>query len=367
MSINNKITNNNTKKICTKVDENNIFVNTYCHCKGHFRSDHTVVIIMPCCHIMHEDCYSDYLKKKNINFMENDNHFKCPFCKIKVTHVMHEYMLSHEFAQKKYKQLIIDIKSIKLNQDDISINITNLPVSIIKTTSIINKLLGAKTKNDLISTIDSIISCCNMKLNIIDNTSKHKIRITKDNHIEWIDKKINNSKMAIISNHSSYLDPILMYYLFRCGFLANEFILESDLGQIIASKLKLLIFKKGVDTNVVDKMKNYVNNDVDRIGVFPEGAIGNNNTLIRFRTGAFHLGIPVCPIVIKFKKMMYDDDLKTCMLKILTQDSIDIDIFISDLIYPPFDDIKIEKIRNFMGKVGNLKLSRAINRPVKTK
>lgn len=361
MSKNNKILNN---KIIN-YEKNTIIINTFCSCGDYFRNTNTLVIIMPCCHIMHEECYYDYLKKNNINFMKNNNHQKCVFCKIKVSHVMHESMLSHEFAKKKYKQLIIDIQSIKLNQSEVEINITNFPVSIIKLTSIMNKLLGAKTKNDLISTIDSIISCCNIKLNIIDNTTKNKIRITKNNCIEWIDKKINNSKMAIISNHSSYLDPLLIYYLFRCGFLASDFILGSDLGKIMASKLKLLIFKRNVDKNVVNKMKEYVKNEVDRIGIFPEGTIGNNNTLLRFRSGAFHLGIPVCPVIIKFKKMIYHDDLKTCILKILTQDSIEIDIYISDLIYPPFDNEKIEKIRRFMGKVGNLKLSRAANRFIK--
>jgi 1-acyl-sn-glycerol-3-phosphate acyltransferase len=354
--INNKIIDNNDK---------NILVNTFCSCGEYFVNSNVLVIIMPCCHIMHEECYYDYLKNKNINFMENDNHLECTFCKNKVTHVMHEFMLSHDFAKKKYKQLIIDIESVKMNQEETSISITNLPVSIIKFTSIMNKLLGAKTKNDLISTIDSIISCCNIKLNIIDNTSKNKIRITKDNHIEWIDKKINNSKMAIIANHSSYLDSILIYYLFRCGFLASDFILGSDLGRIVASKLKLLIFKRNVDKNVVEKMKEYINKDVNRIAIFPEGTVGNNTTLIRFRTGAFHLGVPILPVVIKFKKMIYDDDFKTCILKILTQDSIEIDVHVSDLIYPPFNEDKIEKIREFMGKVGKLKLSRATNRFLK--
>lgn len=346
-------------------DEKNILVNTFCTCKDYFRNYHTLVIIMPCCHVMHENCYADYLKEKNINFMENNNHLQCPFCKNKVKHVMHECMLSHEFAKKKYKQLIIDVNSIKLNQSEVKINIPNLPVSIIKMTSIMNKLLGAKTKDDLISTINSIISCCNMKINIIDNTLKHKIKISKDNHIEWIDKKINKSKMAIISNHSSYFDPILMYYLFRCGFLTSDFILGTDLGKVIASKLKLLIFKRNVDKNVVEKMKEYVKNDVDRIGIFPEGTIASNGTIVRFRTGAFHLGIPVLPITIRFKKMMYDHDLKTFILKVLSQEKINVDIYISDLIYPPFNDEKIEKVRIFMGKVGNLKLSRAINKFLK--
>ena len=109
-------------------------------------------------------------------------------------------------------------------------------------------------------------------------------------------------------------------------------------------------------------MKKYLEKEVDRIGIFPEGLIKTNDTLCRFRTGAFYLGVPVCPIVIKFDKMIFDHDMKTFILKLMSQDVINVEVYISDLIYPPFTKEKIEKIRNFMGEVGELKLSRATNK-----
>jgi 1-acyl-sn-glycerol-3-phosphate acyltransferase len=351
----------------TNIDNNSedkdALVNSYCSCGDYFRDDHSLVILMPCCHIMHEKCYTECTKKSQIKFLNNNNSnkIKCKLCKIEITHVINEHMLQHGFANKKYKQLKIDLYTVKLNQKQVSINITNLPIGLIKLTSILNKLLGSKSKNDIVSTIDSLFNCMNLKLKIIDNTRINRIKITGDK-ITWIDDKINKSKMAIISNHSSYLDPIIMYYLFRCGFLTSDFILTTDIGKLIAEQMKLLIFKRNVDTNVVNKMKKYLEDDIDRIGIFPEGLVKTNDTLCRFRTGAFYLGVPVCPIVIKFDKMIFDHDMKTCILKLMTQDVINVKIYVSDLIYPPFNKEKIEKIRNFMCEVGDLKLSRVINK-----
>ena len=321
---------------------------------------------MPCCHIMHAECYTDCLKKHQVKFVNNSNNtnnknIKCKLCKNEVDHVINEYMLQHEFANKKYKQLKIDLYSVKLNQRQVPLDVTNIPVSLIKLASILNKLLGIKSKPELISTIDSLFNCMNLKLKIIDNTKNDRIKIVND-QVKWIDNKLNKTKMAIISNHSSYLDPIIMFYLFRCGFISSDFVLGTDIGRLIAAQLNLLIFKRNVDTNIVDKMKKYLEKEVDRIGIFPEGLIKTNDTLCRFRTGAFYLGVPVCPIVIKFDKMIFDHDMKTFILKLMSQDVINVEVYISDLIYPPFTKEKIEKIRNFMGEVGELKLSRATNK-----
>jgi 1-acyl-sn-glycerol-3-phosphate acyltransferase len=339
------------------------YINSFCSCGDYFRDDHTLVILMPCCHIMHEECYAEILKKSQTRFLttSKDNKIKCELCKCDVKHIINEHMLKHDYANKKYKQLKLDVYSVKLSQKDVLLNMTNMPVALIKLTSVLNKLIGIKSKDELISTIDSLFNCMNLKLKIIDNTVRDRIKIEND-QVKWLNNKLNKTKMAIISNHSSYLDPIIMYYLFRCGFISSDFILNSDIGKLLASQMKLLIFKRNVDKNIVDKMKKYLQNDVDRIGIFPEGLVKTNDTLCRFRTGAFYLGVPICPIVIKFNNMIFDHDMKTCILKLMTQDSINVEIYISDLIYPPFDKEKIEKIRIFMAKVGNLKLSRVINK-----
>jgi hypothetical protein len=90
--------------------------------------------------------------------------------------------------------------------------------------------------------------------------------------------------------------------------------------------------------------------------------MGNNNTLLRFRTGAFYTGANICPVVIKYRNFVYDHDFKQMIFKLITQDEIAVDVYINDIEYQPFDNDKIEKIREKMAKVGNLKLSRVANR-----
>jgi 1-acyl-sn-glycerol-3-phosphate acyltransferase len=226
-----------------------------------------------------------------------------------------------------------------------------------------NKLILANTEQDLLNTIEYIFSSFNFKINIIDNTHNNPIMIKK-NKIIWKNKKDNERKMVIISNHSHYIDSVVIYYLFRCGFVSSDFINKTDIGKIIATKLKLLIFKRGVDTNMVEKIKKYLE-EQKRIGIYPEGAFGNNETLLRFRTGAFYVGETVCPIVIKYDKVIYDDDFKLMLYKIITQNSIVANVYINDFFEPPFDDKKIEKVRDFMAEVGGLEKSRVSNKTIK--
>ena len=114
---------------------------------------------------------------------------------------------------------------------------------------------------------------------------------------------------------------------------------------------------------MVEKIKKYLE-EKHIITIYPEGAMGNHNTLLRFRTGAFYVGSPVCPIIIKYKPFVWDDDLKTLLFKLTTQSEIIVDVIVSDLVYPPFNDEKINNIRNFMAEVGNLQLSRVSNKAI---
>jgi 1-acyl-sn-glycerol-3-phosphate acyltransferase len=226
-----------------------------------------------------------------------------------------------------------------------------------------NKLIIVNSEKDLLNTVEYILSSFNIKINIIDNTKLNPI-VIKNNKIHWKNKKDNDSKLIIISNHSHYIDSFIIYYLFRCGFVSSDFINQSDIGRIISTKLKLLIFKRGVDTNMVDKIKQYLN-EQKRIAIFPEGVLANNETLIRFRTGAFYVGENICPIVIRYNKVIYDDDFKQMIFKIITQNEISVNVYINDFFYPPFNEQKIDSVRNFMADVGKLDKSRVSNRNLK--
>jgi 1-acyl-sn-glycerol-3-phosphate acyltransferase len=369
---NNQINNNQTND--NQINNANTVVNCSCFCSKCFLTNEKILYILPCSHIVHENCFNNYIIKcqyKNfenkLNNFDKDNLKKdnykvslaCPQCNNEIKSVLTEYKIN---SKKKYHQYKIDIKSIRIDNSSI-INYMVLPLSIVKFTSLVNKLILVNTEKELFATIEYFLSSFNIKINIVDNTSKNPIEINK-NRITWKNKEDNDRKLVIISNHAHYLDSIVIYYLFRCGFVSSDFINQTDIGRIIAAKLKLLIFRRGVDKNMVEKIKEYLN-EQKRIVIYPEGAITNNQTMIRFRTGAFYVGEAICPLVIKYDKVIYDDDFNKMLLKLITQNVINVTIYINDFFYPPFDNDKIEKVRDKMITVGKFEKSRVSNKSLK--
>ena len=359
-----------------KINNSNTNVNCSCFCSKYFYTNEKILYILPCSHIVHENCFNDYILKcqyknfykvKNKIDYNNNNKtnlnskiiLKCPQCSCEIKTVLTEYKIN---SKKKYKQYKTDIKSIRMDNSS-TINYMTLPLGIVKFTSFVNKLILANTERELFETIEFVLSSFNIKINIVDNTNKNPIEINK-NKLNWKNTEDSNRKMIIISNHAHYIDSIIIYYLFRCGFVTSDFINQTDIGRIIATKLKLLIFKRGIDTNMVEKIKEYLS-EQKRIVIYPEGMITNNQTMLRFRTGAFYVGEAICPIVIKYDKIIYDDDFKKMLLKIISQNEINVTIYINDFFYPPFDNNKIEEIRNHMISIGKFEKSRVSNKSLK--
>ena len=347
---------NRIVKIDKKINDD-IIVNCVCFCKKYFLYCEKLLYILPCCHIIHETCFNKHILDKQYNNITNSTLLlECPFCNGKISSILNENKIK---KNRRYNQYYIDIKSVKIFNGGY-INYMSLPLSIVKFTSLINKLILIENQSEIIDVLEYVFNSFNIKINIIDNTVKNGF-IIKNNSIEWKNKKDNDAKTVIISNHSNYLDSLILYYIFRCGFVAGDFINNIEIGKIISTKCKLLIFKRGVDTNMVEKIKEYLN-EMKKIVIFPEGKIGNNNTLSKFRTGAFHTNANICPVVIKYKNYIHDDDFKQFIFKIITQSEIIVDIYINDIFYPPFNNEKIENIRNYMAEVGNLQKSRVSNK-----
>jgi 1-acyl-sn-glycerol-3-phosphate acyltransferase len=337
----------------------NIVMNSMCFCKDYFYNKNKISLVLPCSHFVHEQCINNYIfqkvqKNKNLS----TGQIECPICKIPLENVISETKIKNN---KKFCQYNADLESIRISNSGF-INYSLLPVSIIKFASFMNKLIISQTENDLLDTAEIFFKTCNIKINVIDNTLNNPITYT-NNTVKWINDLDQKSNKVLISNHSHYLDSFVMYYLFKSGFVSSEFINKTDIGRIIASKCNLLIFNRSKDTNMVEKIKKYLE-DKRIITIYPEGAMGNHKTLMRFRTGAFYVGSPVCPIIIKYNPYVWDDDLKTLLFKITTQTEMSIDVIINDLVYPPFNDEKITAVREFMGKVGDLKLSRVSNKSI---
>ena len=329
--------------------DDTLMINYTCHCKNYFINSDVVLLLLPCCHFIHELCL-----KKIIS--ENNN--KCPVCDIEYNKVVSHNKLN----SSKYYKIQEDLYSILLDENQSFINYYLLPLSMIKITSFLNKLLTISNEKDIFDGLDYLMKACNIKINVIDSTTNNPI-IYNNKNICW-KNPIDNKKLVIISNHSHYLDSFILYYLFRCGFVASDFINKIDIGRIIAKKCNLLVFKRGVDTNMVEKIKEYLN-ICKKIVIFPEGSMGNNNYLRRFRTGAFYTNSNICPVVIKYRPFVWDDDYKKFLFKLITQQEIIVDVYISDLFKPPFLPNDIENIRNIMCNLGNLKKSRVTNKFLK--
>lgn len=345
--------------INTLNNNKNIVINSMCFCKDYFYNKDKISLIIPCNHFVHEKCINNHIylkiqKNKNLTGVT----VECPLCKHHIKNIISEKKIS---SNKKFSQYKIDLQSIRLTNSGF-VNYSLLPIGIVKFASFMNKLIISQTENDLLDTAEIFFKTCNIKINVIDNTLNNPIVYT-NNTIKWVNKLDQQANKVLISNHSHYLDSFVIYYLFKSGFVSSEFINKTDIGRIIASKCNLLIFNRSKDTNMVEKIKKYL--ELKKIiTIYPEGAMGNHTTLMRFRTGAFYVDSPVCPIVIKYNPYIWDDDFKTLLFKIITQQEMTIDVIVNDLVYPPFNDEKISQVREFMSKVGDLKLSRVSNKSI---
>jgi 1-acyl-sn-glycerol-3-phosphate acyltransferase len=126
----------------------------------------------------------------------------------------------------------------------------------------------------------------------------------------------------------------------------------------------ILIVKRGTDKNTVKKMHDYIRDNKD-LCIFPEGLITHPNILCRFRTGSFHTGFPVQPIIVKYNPHVYDNSATKFLLKAMSQEGITATVQILDPVYPPFTQEKIEIVRHMMAEAGNFAISRVSNRSVK--
>ena len=137
MSINKKKDN-----ICLTSD-----INYACICNKIINNQSKVITLYPCSHMLHTTCY------------KNENK-TCPFCNEVIEKIIHEDDLYNQGNDKIYRQMIINLESIRLDSSKSVINYHLLPINIIKFTSYINMLLLAKDETD-------IAICADLLFNLI--------------------------------------------------------------------------------------------------------------------------------------------------------------------------------------------------------
>jgi len=290
-----------------------------------------VVMMDPCEHLIHLTC----LEKKNVHV--------CPYCNSQIERLIraNDFRYNKELYQK-----CIDIISVsnfdsmsKIHSDQVLLNLPNL--------------LGALVQIPFVQGTENARKLCEDIFSM--NNIKIKVRGLN---------KLKDGPKVFIANHTSHLDFLTIFYVLRTGFLTSSTIKDNIVSKQFLNILPLLVVERGKGCNTVDKMKEYVKKK-GSICLFPEGMLTHPDTIIKFRTGAFHIGYPIYPIVLKYKVVVSDMSAPNFILKMSSHQEEIIEMFILDPFYPPFDEPKIELIRCAMANRGNMLLSRVSNRDIK--
>lgn len=300
-------------------------INSTCICKMRLNSIQCeIVMIEPCEHLIHIDC----LKKLKT----------CPFCESKIDSLTHvnDYINNPKLSQKCVD--ILSMSSVdKLSKINYAEVLANFPCYL----EIFSKISTVKTNKDVKSICESIFSMGNITIKV-NGLSKLK----------------NNDKKVFISNHLGYMDGLILHYILGCGFLASSGVVNDPLISKAFGIVPLLLVQRGKNQNTVEQMKKFVKKH-GSLCIFPEGMFSYPNTMSRFRTGAFKIGEPIYPIVLKLNKFVLDTDPNKYILKVCSNLSEIVEINILDPIYPPFNDNSPEMVRRIMSEHG-LMLSRCL-------
>lgn len=292
------------------------------------------VMLSPCNHMIHMNCYSKYKTKQ------------CPYCNTRVKKIIHkdDYKKNIHLFQE-----CIDIISVNnfdhmchIRYDEILFNIPNI-------VNILYDLSHSKNESCLPKLIEQLFEMNNIKIRVRN-----------------IEKIQNKEAKVFIANHTSILDFMIISYLIKAKFLISSEIKNNPIGDHATKIIPMIIVDRGKRTNTVDKMIETLKNG-ESICLFPEGMMSNPKTIIRFRTGAFNTGYPVYPIILKYKNFIVDMNDFDFILKICSNQNEEIEVIFLDPFYPPFDDKKIEEVRRFMCKEGDMLLSRVSNKGLSDK
>jgi 1-acyl-sn-glycerol-3-phosphate acyltransferase len=324
------------KKITTKTDKDDIdydkVLNSICSCGiGLPWVKDEIVMIYPCEHMFHEGCY-----KKIKDGL-------CPICKSVIEKTM------ALFDEDLHHQRFSDILSVSCYVDMCYTTPGRFLDSLFDLATIFARVPFTTNKEEGREICEKIFSLNNLTLKVY---GLEKTRIEKNK--------------VYICNHVAHLELVIIYYLLGTGFLASSIVGQSKIVDQAKQIVPLLTFDRGNKSkkiNIVDEMRNFVD-EKGSICLFPEGMMKHPDTLIRFRTGAFHIGRPIYAVTIRHNDIISDAYINGFLYKLSGKRDINMEVHIMGPYYPPFDDNAIEKIRVDMARSGNMVLSRVSNRDI---
>lgn len=207
----------------------------------------------------------------------------------------------------------------------------------------------------IISSIGSYKICAN-------DEQSEKIRLWFKRILDIIEVKVHikgnvkNGNYIIISNHSSWLDIIILGSTFKTTFLSKIEVSKWPIIGKITTAVDMLFIDRGsknASSEAVNNISKFIINKRN-VTIFPEGTSSGGKSLLKFKPRLFASCIETnCPIqcvIIKYpyknKKMhpkvpfVRGNSLFLSILKILFQNDIVAEVTISDLVSPTGKDRK---------------------------
>ena len=309
----------------------NKILNFQCICGRTYYKNIKLVMLLPCEHIFHELC----VKSR-----------KCIFCPLCNTEIEGNCRMTDKLNTDIDKQRYADMLSVSNYCGMSNYNTGAVIDNALELSNVIVNIPMCSGLKDSRELIDKFLSLNDTEVNV-----------------RGLDRFRARDKKVFIANHTSYMDFMIISRFIDTYFLSSSFIKETIIGRMLLNIMPIMVFKRGHSQNTVDQMKEFVEKNRS-ICLFPEGAMCHPDTLIRFRTGAFHVGEPIYPIILRYENIKSDFSIGTFLLKSSTRDKVKIYLDVIGPYYPPFTDKNIEQIRHDMAEVGNMLVSRVSTRGI---
>ena len=161
--------------------------------------------------------------------------------------------------------------------------------------------------------------------------------------------QIKSGNYLIISNHSSWLDIIILGSTFKTTFLSKIEVSRWPIIGRITTAVDMLFINRGAKNAAslaVDKISNFIENNRN-VTIFPEGTSSGGKGLLKFKPRLFasciNTGSPIQCVIIKYPHInknihpsvpfVRGNSLFFSILKVLLQNDIVAEVTISDLVY----------------------------------
>lgn len=291
-----------------------------------------ITMAFPCEHMYHQCCYAK---------LRAEDKSICKICNAPITKMFG--ILDEGLHHQRFADMLSMTHYSDMSENDTSTFID----SIFDLTSIFAKLFFLKDEDGGKHMAEKIFSLNNLTIKVY---GFEKIKLERNK--------------VFVANHVTYLEFVVINYLFGTGFLASGLANDSQIAQHGKKFIPVLIMNRGNNdrkVNIIDAMRDFVD-EKGSICLFPEGMMTHPDALCKFRTGAFHIGRPVFGICIRHLDMLSDGYANSMLYKLGAKRDMTMEVHVTGPYYPPFTDDDIENVRADMAFHGKMVLSRVSNR-----